>query len=78
MNTTILNIKDEVHELIDTINDESVLKAVQTLLKLRYQDYELSDEQISELDRRMEDRKNGIGKSYTLNEVEAYFKNKKK
>lgn len=76
MNTTTL--KEEIHYLVNEISDDEILKAVQTLLKPRVQEYQLTDEQISELDRRMEDRKNGIGKSYTLDEVEQYFKDKKK
>lgn len=38
--------------------------------------FRLSKEQIKELNRRMQDRKDGKGKSYTLEEVEEYFKEK--
>ena len=76
MNTSTL--KEEIHLLVDEISDDEVLKAVQILLKPRHQEYQLSEAQIAELDKRMEDRRNGVGKSYTLEEVEQYFKDKKK
>lgn len=74
MKATTLTIKEEIHELVNEISDDELLKAVHTLLKPRRQDFNFSDEDIQEFDRRMEDRKNGIGKSYTLDEAETYFK----
>mgnify|MGYP000868005981 CR=1 FL=1 len=77
MKTTTLTIKEEIHELVNEISDEKLLNAVHTLLKPYRQDYIFSEEDIQELDNRMNDRKNGIAKSYTLEEAETYFKNKK-
>lgn len=77
MKTTTLTIKEEIHELVNEISDQELLKAVHTLLKPYRQDYIFSEEDILEFDNRMNDRKNGIGKSYTLEDAEKYFKNKK-
>lgn len=78
MNTTTHTLKEEVHAIIDDIDDVEVLKAVHTLVKPYSHEYELTNEQVAELDRRMEDYKNGIGKSYTLEEAKQYFKDLKK
>lgn len=76
MKTSTLTIKDEIHSLVDEINDAELLQAVRILLKPHHQDYIFSKGDIQEFDKRMHDRKNGIGRSYTLSEAEAYFKNK--
>ena len=77
--TTINYMKRRIENNINAkvISDEKLLNAVHTLLKPYRQDYIFSEEDIQEFDNRMNDRKNGIGKSYTLEEAETYFKNKK-
>ncbi len=78
MNTTILNIKDEVHELIDTINDENILNAVKTLIQPYSYNSEVPEEHWLKIEKDDDDYKNGIGKNYTWNEVETILSTKKK
>lgn len=77
MKTDTISIKDEIHLLVDEINDTELLQAVRVLLKPHHQEYIFSKEDIVEFDQRMQDRKNNVGKSYTLAEAKEYFKNKK-
>ena len=78
MNTTILNIKDEVHELIDTINDENILNAVKTLIQPYSYNSEIPEEHWLKIEKDDDDYKNGIGKNYTWNEIETLLSTKKK
>lgn len=78
MNTTILNIKDEVHELIDTINDENILNAVKTLIQPYSYNSEIPEEHWLKIEKDDDDYKNGIGKNYTWNEIEILLSTKKK
>ena len=64
-------IRQRLHEIIDTAEDKK-LKAIYTLLEDDYQEeYELSAEQKRELDRRLHDHENGIGRTYTWEETVA-------
>lgn len=72
-----IELKQEIHSLVDEINDDELLKAVQVLLKPHRNEFDFSESDIQEFDKRMQDRENGIGKSYSLDEAESYFKNKK-
>ena len=69
MTTTILkrNITDELNK----IQDENFLKAVYTIVanKADESEYELTDFQRSELDKRRENHKKGISKSYSWQTV---------
>lgn len=71
-----IELKQEIHSLVDEINDDELLKAVQVLLKPHRHEFAFSERDIQEFDKRMQDRKDGIGKSYTLEEVGEYFKEK--
>ncbi len=61
-------IRQRLHEIIDTAEDKK-LKAIYTLLEDDSIDYQLSAAQKKELDRRLNDHENGIGKTYTWDET---------
>jgi putative addiction module component (TIGR02574 family) len=61
-------IRQRLHEIIDTAEDKK-LKAIYTLLEDDSIDYQLSASQKKELDRRLHDHENGIGKTYTWDET---------
>lgn len=61
-------IRQWLHEIIDTAEDKK-LKAIYTLLEDDSIDYQLSAAQKKELDRRLHDHENGIGKTYTWDET---------
>ncbi len=63
-------IRQRLHEIIDTAGDNK-LKAIYTLLADESDLYQLTSEQKKELDRRFEDHKNGIGRTYTWAETVA-------
>ncbi|RYZ93670.1 MAG: hypothetical protein EOP47_29335 [Sphingobacteriaceae bacterium] len=70
-------IKQRLHEYIDIAEDKK-LKAIYTLLQNDLSDeYELSDEQKTELDRRLSNHEQGIGKSYTWEETIIIAKSSK-
>jgi len=61
-------IRENLHKIIDQVEDEKILEAVYTILEKEVKvvtDFELSDEQKSELDRRVKRHKNGETKSYS-------------
>ena len=69
MRTT--QIKQQLHDYIDAAGDKK-LKAIYTLLENDIaEDYQLSEEQKDELDRRYSDHINGIGRTYTWEETVA-------
>ncbi len=65
-------IRQRLHEIIETTEDKK-LKAIYTLLESDDSDdgYTLSAAQKKELDRRLSDYENGIGKTYTWDETVA-------
>jgi len=64
-------IKQKLHEYIDTAEDKKI-KAIYALLENEMIDeFTYTDEQKKELDRRYDDYMNGIGKTYTREEVIA-------
>ena len=66
MRTT--QIKQQLHDYIDAAEDKK-LKAIYTLLEADMQHAgQLSDEQKIELDKRMADHENGIGRTFTWEE----------
>lgn len=66
---TTASIKQRLHEYIDSAEDKK-LKAIYTLLENDIEDeYQLTDEQKAELDRRLYNYQNGIGKNYTWEET---------
>ncbi|MGZ3776198.1 MAG: addiction module protein [Mucilaginibacter sp.] len=66
---TTASIKQRLHEYIDSAEDKK-LKAIYTLLEDDIEDeYQLTDEQKAELDRRLYNYQNGVGKNYTWDET---------
>lgn len=75
---TTARIRQQLHNYIDTAEDKK-LKAIFTLLQADItDDYQLTEEQKIELDKRSQDYKNGIGKTYTWDETIAMAKQKLK
>ncbi|MBK6835150.1 MAG: hypothetical protein IPG89_13105 [Bacteroidetes bacterium] len=74
-------IKKEMYESIEVIEDKEFLKAINLLLneKTKEYDFDLSDSDKKELDELKKLRKAGKTKSYTVNEVRenAYRRYKK-
>jgi len=71
METTDLSIKEKLHQAIECIGDEKVLEAFYTILegyRNEAEDYELTDEQMKELEQREADHISGKTKSYSLEE----------
>ncbi len=74
MRTT--QIRQQLHEYIDSAEDKK-LKEIYTLLQDDIAgDYQLSEEQKIELDKRSHDYQNGIGRTYTWDETVAMAKQK--
>ncbi|MCC6690634.1 MAG: addiction module protein [Bacteroidia bacterium] len=74
---TTVQIRKMVHAIIDN-SDDRILKVVYAMLK-EYEKVEsapslLTEEQKKEIDRRWENHKTGKSKSYTIQEVDKYFK----
>jgi len=68
---SIAEIKQQLHDYIDTAEDKK-LKAIYTLLEDDIsEDYQFSEDQKKELDRRYNNYQNGIGKTYTWEETLA-------
>lgn len=69
MRTT--QIRQQLHDYINAAGEKK-LKAIYTLLESDLEsDYRLSTTQKKELDRRLRDHKNGIGKTFTWDETVA-------
>ena len=76
---TINNIKTELHQRIDAMDNDKVLEAVYTLLensKNEAEDYELSDADLKELEKREADYLSGNNKGSSLDEFKAMIKEK--
>ncbi len=65
-------IRQRLHDYIDIAEDKK-LEAIYTLLQDNSiaDDYELTDEQKTELDKRLHDYQNGIGRTYNWDETVA-------
>ena len=81
MDAKSINIKEEIHQLINDIDDIEFLKAVQTIISAKIQDnpedYELTEEEIQIVEERRERYLKGEGKNYTWDEVKAFAKSSK-
>lgn len=80
MDAQSINIKEEIHQLINDINDIEFLKAVQTIISAKIQDSSdensLTDEDIQMLNEREENYLSGKTKTYTWEEVKSRLKPK--
>ena len=79
MPKTAISIKEKLHERIDCIDDEKVLEAFYVILdshKNEAEDYELTDEQLKELEQREADHLSGKTKSHTLEEFRTIINKK--
>ncbi len=74
MDTESVNIKEEIHQLINDIDDIEFLKAVQTIISAKLQDNYLSDEEIQIVEERREKYLSGKSKTYTWEEVKGRLK----
>ena len=66
-----VNIREELHKIIDQVESDQVLRAVYTLLEKEVRediDFKLSPEQEAELDRRAALHRSGESKSYSWEE----------
>jgi hypothetical protein len=77
MDAESINIKEEIHQLINDIDDIEFLKAVQTIISAKIQDNYLSDEEIQIVEERREKYLKDEGKTYTWDEVKAFAKSSK-
>jgi putative addiction module component (TIGR02574 family) len=67
-------IRKQLHDYIESAEDDK-LKAIYTLLQDEIsENYELTEIQRNELDRRFNDHQNGIGHSFTWEETVAIAK----
>lgn len=73
-------VKEEIHQMINNIEDLEFLKAVQTIITAKVQDtsegYELTEEEIKMLNEREENYLSGKSKTYTWEEVKSHLKPK--
>ncbi len=79
MDSQSINIKEEIHQLINDIDDIEFLKAVQTIISTKANtalDDTLSDEEINMLNERDERYLSGKSKTYTWEEVKSNLKPK--
>ena len=79
MDAQSINIKEEIHQMINDIDDIEFLKAVQTIISARIQDSEennLTDEEIQMLNEREENYLSAKSKTYTWEEVKSHLKPK--
>jgi hypothetical protein len=70
---SIPNLKKQIYKAINTIEDQSFLEAVYTILndKLKESEFKLTREQKAILDLRRKNHRLGKSKSYTLAETRA-------
>lgn len=74
-------VKEELHQLINNIEDLEFLKAVQTIISAKIQDtsdeYSLTEEEIRIVEERREEYLRGEGRNFTWDEVKAFAKSSK-
>jgi putative addiction module component (TIGR02574 family) len=73
-------IREELHKIIDLVEDKKILEAVYTILEKEVKestDFELSEEQKAELDRRIYRHKKGETKSYSWEEAKQKIRSGK-
>lgn len=70
---SIPNLKKQIYKAINTIEDQSFLQAVYTIVndKLNESEFKLTEEQKAILDLRRKNHKSGKSKSYTIAETKA-------
>ena len=71
MQSSIISLKEKLHQTIECIEDEKVLEAFYTILgsyRNEAEDYKPTDEQLTELGKREADHLAGRTKSYSLEE----------
>ena len=78
MNTTTLTLKEEVHAIIEDIDDDEVLKAVHTLVKPYSHEYDIPEEHWIKIEKDDADYENGLGKNYSWKDVETILNTDKK
>jgi len=75
------NIKEEIHQLINDIDDIEFLKAVQTIISAKVNEgsdeYGLTEEEMQIVEERRGKYLNKEGKNYTWAEVKAFAKTSK-
>ena len=70
-------VKEQIHQLINNIDDVEFLKAVQTIISAKIQDDrydDLSEAEMQMLHEREENYLSGKSKTYTWEEVKAFAK----
>ena len=78
---TTKSLKKELHDAIDSIDDSMFLEAIYTLVQdksSKENDFELSEKQKIELDKRIKRYKEGKSKTYSVAEVKKYAISKAK
>ena len=78
MKATTLTIKEEVHAIIDDIDDIEILKAVRTLVKPYSHEYDIPEEHWIKIEKDDADYENGLGKNYSWKDVETILIKDKK
>ena len=73
---TSIKLKENLHKLIEEIDDKEILKAVYTILEREVSDFELTDSQKKELDRREKRHKSGESNSYNWEETKKIIRKK--
>lgn len=63
-------LREKVHSYIDQV-DEGTLRMIYAMLKEYSSQYEISDGDLAEAERRMEEHKAGKGKWYTVEEAKV-------
>ncbi|HEY2720103.1 MAG TPA: hypothetical protein VGI82_00165 [Chitinophagaceae bacterium] len=78
---TTANLKKNIQEAVDKINDTKLLNAVYPILEREMdkdEDYELTPSQIKELNLRLNDHRSGKNKSYLWDNVKNNLPTPKK
>jgi len=78
MNTATHTLKEEVHAIIDDIDDIEILKAVYILVKPYSHEYDIPEEHWIKIENDDADYENGLGENYSWKDVETILKKYKK